>query len=255
MTKRSEPIRLFVKQLLFPGTDFGTRARRKCVRYFRVGKIKTLDAGCGNGAFSLYAYHRGNDVLGINIDPDQVRRCEEYAAYTGADASRIRFLAWNIYELPRLGQHFDQIICFETLEHLMRDREVVQIFRDALNPGGLLHLCVPNRECPFSWQGGISKLEDGGHVRAGYTHEELEVLARAAGLNPVHRDVVGGYGRILATSIQRRLWYHVWRGLPTTVGEIGMIGEFFILQLLTLLDYVVPYPAWSVYVCAQKPTI
>lgn len=243
---------LRIKRFFFPGYDFGTRARNRLVRYFRAGDLSTLDAGCGNGAFSLAAYRLGNRILGININSEQVRRCQEYATYLGVDTERVRFLTWNIYDLLALGQTFDQIICFETLEHLVRDQEVVRLFAQALNPGGRLHLCTPNRLCPFSGEGGISESEDGGHVRLGYTHEELEALARSAGLVPVAREVVGGYGRVLATRIQRKMYRHWMHYLSLRIVRSVEVAEFLILSPLTVLDSVVPYPPWSVYICAEK---
>lgn len=243
---------LLIKYLMFPGWDFGTRARRKLVRYFRTGDFKTLDAGCGNGAFSLAAYKLGNQVLGINIDADQVRRCTEFADYIGADDKKIKFKLFNIYHLNILPETFDQIICFETLEHLLRDQEVVQIFADCLNPGGLLHLCTPNSACTFQAQKGISETEDGGHVRVGYAHEELEGLMQEAGLTPIIRDVVGGFGRIKATAMQDWLGDRIWSKLPEFLAVPAQLMTFYILAPLTLLDGIVPYPSWSIYVCGKK---
>jgi len=245
-------IKMLVKHLLFPGLDFGTRPRRKLIRYFLSGNICTLDAGCGNGAFSLAAYELGNQVAGINLDPDQVRRCREYGQYVGADKGRLHFRVFNIYDLRTLNKTFDQIICFETLEHLIRDNEVVQIFSDCLAPGGRLHLCTPNAQCLFNAMGGISQTEDGGHVRVGYTHEELEGLMREAGIQPIISDTVGGYGCIKATAIQRWLEDHLFNRLPQFLGDACRVSAFLFLSPMVLLDHVVPYPAWSVYVCGQK---
>lgn len=247
-----EAVYLPIKRLLFPGYDFGARARRKLVRYFLTGDILTLDAGCGNGAFSLSAYQLGNRVIGINIDPDQVRRCQEYAEHISADADRVRFLIWDIYNVAALDQKFDQIIHFETLEHLIRDQEVVRLFAQVLNPGGRLHLCTPNRLCPFSGEAGISEKEDGGHVRLGYTHEELEALVRSVGLVPIARDVAGGYGVIQATALQRKISRHWLENLSNPARQIVEIAEFFVLSPATLLDGIVDYPAMSVYLCAEK---
>jgi len=244
---------LIAKRILFPGYDFGVRARRKLVRHFPAGDISTLDAGCGNGTFSLAAYQLGNQVLGINIDPEQVRRCQEYAEFIGVEADRVSFLTWDIYNLPALGRQFDQIICFETLEHLIRDQDVVRLFAQSLNPGGRLHLCTPNRLCPFSDEGCISEQEDGGHVRLGYTHEELEALVRFVGLVPVARDEVGGYGIIQATALQRRMSKLLLHRLSSPARKIAEIAEFFLLLPLTLLDGFISYPLMSVYICAEKP--
>lgn len=189
--------------MFFPGTDLGIRKRMKLVRYFLAGDISTLDAGCGNGAFSLAAYRLGNRVLGINLDADQVRKCTEFASFVGADMSRLSFRVWNIYDVLSLNQRFDQVICFETLEHLLFDQKIVNAFASVLNPGGVLRLCTPNRECLVN-DHDLSLSEDGRHVRIGYTHLELERLARLAGLEPIIRDVSGGLG------VQRAVIAHRW---------------------------------------------
>jgi len=65
MSSRSvrDRIRLSAKRLLFPGLDLHTRCRYRFLsRYFRVGDIDTLDAGCGNGALSYAAYRREGRV-------------------------------------------------------------------------------------------------------------------------------------------------------------------------------------------------
>ena len=93
----------------------------KLRKYLRSGDCATLDAGCGNGAFSYYACSLGNSVLGINIDLEQVRKCEEFRDFLDLDRERCGFKVHNIYDVLSLGQKFDQIICFETLEHLKAD--------------------------------------------------------------------------------------------------------------------------------------
>ena len=72
-------IRLWGKEILFPGLDLHTRSRYRFLsRYFRKGDIDTLDAGCGNGALSYAAYRRGNKVLGVTMEPGQVEKDKEY---------------------------------------------------------------------------------------------------------------------------------------------------------------------------------
>ncbi|MEZ5312313.1 MAG: class I SAM-dependent methyltransferase [Thermoanaerobaculia bacterium] len=44
---------------------------------------------------------------------------------------------------PAAQRTFDEIICFEVLEHLRRDREVVDQFFRILRPGGALHDLLP----------------------------------------------------------------------------------------------------------------
>jgi len=243
---------MLVKHLFFPGVGFWHPGAGQARAVLPIWKYLHPCAGCGNGAFSLEAYRLGNRVVGINLDPDQVRRCQEYGQYVGADRGRLHFRVFNIYDLRTLKITFNQIICFETLEHLMRDKEVVQIFSDCLNPGGRLHLCTPNSQCLFNAMGGISKTEDGGHVRVGYTHEELEGLMQEAGIQPIISDTVGGYGCIKATAIQRWLDDRLLDRMPQSFGNACRLAVFILLCPMVMLDHFMPYPAWSVYVCGEK---
>ncbi len=66
-------MRLWLKWMFFPGLDLYTRGRYRFLpRFFIEGSVRTLDAGCGNGALAYAAYRRGNEVLGVTID--QTRR-------------------------------------------------------------------------------------------------------------------------------------------------------------------------------------
>ncbi len=252
MTSLQSTLYLAFKQLMFPGWDIGIRDRLKLTRYFRAGDILTLDAGCGNGAFSLRAYELGNRVIGISIDRGAITRCRRYAEYVGVPRERVKFLVWDIYDVRKLGQSFDQVICFEALEHLRQDQEVVKSFAEMLNPGGLLHLCTPNRGRPTMFGEYVSDIEDGGHVRLGYTYEELEALVASAGLTPVARDAVGGYGQMRASELQRWIQEHFTDRLPNAGQQLFHVGLFWMVRPLLVLDRVVTHPPVSVYVLAQK---
>ena len=89
-------------------------------------------------------------------------------------------------------------------------------------------------------------------MRVGYTYEDLEELMRRAGIKPLARDSFGGYGCIKATAAQRWFNDNLWSHLPVVLGEIGQLMQFLMLYPLILLDNVVPYPAWSIYVCELK---
>ena len=43
------------------------------------GPVRTLDVGCGSGAFSLYAAKVGNEVLGISFDEKNNKTAEKRA--------------------------------------------------------------------------------------------------------------------------------------------------------------------------------
>jgi SAM-dependent methyltransferase len=183
---------LYAKRLLYPGTDIATRQRGRFTRHFRTGDLATLDVGCGNGAFSFAAYRKGNRVLGVDLNEENVARCREYADFLGVDARRCRFEVANVYELDRLGERFDQAIAFEVLEHLARDGDALRGIAGLLTEGGALHVSSPYLERrPYHGEV-LTDVEDGSHLRLGYTFEGFDDLLRSAGLDPVAHDTAVG---------------------------------------------------------------
>lgn len=163
----------------------------------RGGSLRTLDAGCGSGAFALYAATIGNEVVGISFDERNNRVAEERAHILGM--TNARFITGDLRNLDamkgRLGL-FDQVICSETIEHILGDRKLIKNLSDTLRPGGQLLLTTPYKNYA-KWLLGDDKVplsthEDGGHVRWGYTHEELERIFNEAGLTVTRKDYVSG---------------------------------------------------------------
>jgi SAM-dependent methyltransferase len=240
-------IRLCGKEILFPGLDLHTRCRYRFLsRYFRKGAIDTLDAGCGNGALSYAAYRRGNRVLGVTMEPGQVKKDKEYFSFLGTDPDRLKFEVCNLYDLPRIKQTFDQIICSETLEHITRDKLVVQHFYDMLRENGVLHLCCPYSEHPGN-KGQVCADESvGWHVRDGYTLESYRTL-----LEPVGFEIVKstGFGSPLLVKLT-----NVIQPVLSRKGATFALPLFLLTWPLQLLDYENPPVPISLYVqCVKIP--
>ena len=240
-------IRLWGKRLLFPGLDLHTRSRyRFLTRHFREGPIDTLDAGCGNGALSYAAYRRGNRVLGVTMDSLQVRKATEYFSFLGTDPDRLKFKVCNLYDLPQIREKFDQIICSETMEHITRDKLVVQYFYDALRDGGVLHLCCPFSDHPGN-KGRVCADESvGWHVRDGYTMESYRALLEPAGFQIVKS---GGFGSPMVVKLSS-----VIQPALSRKGVAFALPFFLLSWPLQLLDYENPRVPWSLYVqCVKQP--
>jgi SAM-dependent methyltransferase len=238
--------RLWAKRLLFPGMDVHTRSRyRFLTRHFKEGAIDTLDAGCGNGALSYAAYRRGNRVLGVTMEPSQVQKDQEYFSFLGTEPDRLKFEVCNLYDLPRVQQKFDQIICSETLEHITRDKVVVQHFHDILRAGGILHLCCPFSEHPGN-KGRVCTDESvGWHVRDGYTLESYRALLEPLGFQIVK---TGGFGSPLLVKIASIIQPLISRNLFFVA-----LPLFLLTWPLQLLDYENPRVPISLYVqCVKK---
>jgi SAM-dependent methyltransferase len=245
---------LFVKRLLFPGLDISVRKRMKFAKYFKSGDILTLDAGCGNGAFSFEAVKKGNRVIGVDFDVEKLKRCEEFRDYLKINSQRCRFKVHNLYELKLLGEKFDQIICFETLEHIKDDRRIIAVFSQVMKPDGLLHLCAPSADRKPYYGETISNIEDGNHLRLGYTFDQLAEMLNKEGFKIINRDsAVGFIGQKL---IDLNNWIDI-AFLKNKSGRIKDLAHFIIFIILypfTLFDAIILSRPLNIYVAAKKKT-
>ena len=142
-------IRNRFRDFIYPGLDLHTRNRASLTHFWGNGPRDVLDAGCGNGYFSWLAYQTGARVVAMNYEEEQVEKARDFLiVHKGADPDRLHFEQRNLYDLTRETRTFDEIICFDVLEHLVRDRDVLAQFFRILRPGGALHLCCPHRLHP-----------------------------------------------------------------------------------------------------------
>lgn len=217
-------------------------------RRLAEGSARTLDAGCGSGALTLYAAKVGNEAVGVSFDERNNRVATERAQLFRL--SNAKFVTGDLRKLdeltPSLG-NFDQIICFETIEHIKNDAKLFHDFADILRPGGTLFLTAPYEHCRLPGDG-VSDVEDGGHVRWGYTHENIVALLRDAGFEPKELDYVTG----IVSQLLIRAGRTLSRCLDFRVGW----AIIFPLRIFTVLDPIVTplfgRPHLSVAVVAEK---
>jgi SAM-dependent methyltransferase len=236
----------FIRHLIYPGLDLHTRNRASLCRFWQTGPRDVLDAGSGNGYFSWLAYQSGARVVALNYEQSQVEKARDFlVGYRHADPVRLRFEQYNLYDLPREQRAFDEIICFEVLEHLKRDGEVLTQFYRVLKPGGALHLCCPHRLHPRHQAEILDLNETGGHVRQGYTEEDYRKLLEPLGFKIEQVAGIGTPGIYRADKILRALR--------------NRVGDALALPLLPLLLPFVwcarmnPPRPFSLYVKAVKP--
>jgi len=241
-----EHARLRLKWVFFPGLDLYTRGRYRFLpRFFIEGSVRTLDAGCGNGALAYAAYRRGNEVLGVTIDETQVKKADAFFSWLGARPERLRFQVLNLHDLHKLKTKFDQIICAETLEHIRDDKKIIRSFYDLLNEGGVLHLCCPNANHPAHRLGRVNDPEDGGHVRDGYTLQSYQQLLEPLGFR-IEKTL--GIGSPSLGFLDRPI-----RAARDHLGAIAALPLFLLAYpFILLLDYLNPPCPFSLYVLAKK---
>lgn len=188
----------FLKHLLGPGIDIGSREKSRVTRLFIEGR--TLDVGCGNGYYTRQASLKGPTV-GLTIHPEELVKCEVMRDYL---RSKERVLCCKFQDFTdSLG--FDQILMLDILEHIKDDRAALKHAHELLNEDGYLFISVPNRDFEVSRANHTWRYETGWHMRHGYTFEQLERLLEESGFEPIDRRRYGTFGSCLALKVQKHL--------------------------------------------------
>jgi cyclopropane fatty-acyl-phospholipid synthase-like methyltransferase len=118
------------------------------------------------------------EILGVDLDEGQNRINSEIATRLGF--RKMQFVTMDAMRLPELGG-FDLIISTDMLEHIEDDLGAVGMFCTALKPGGHLLVHVPHlTRNIFGWER-ENWMDIDGHVRPGYTKDELMSLLSRGG--------------------------------------------------------------------------
>ena len=94
-----------------------------------------LEVGLGHGAFARRAT-RWFDVIGVDLDPDVVRRAVAHSRIAGLNASAS--------ELPIRSESVDLVTCIDVVEHLADPDRFFDEAHRVLRPAGYLHISTPN---------------------------------------------------------------------------------------------------------------
>lgn len=241
---------LYLRLMILRGDPCVWDRWRWLAKRLQKGSIRTLDAGCGGGDLTAYAASKGNDALGLSNEDKNTLAANKRAAKLGLP--RLRF---NTVDLRHLEKHtkqlgvFDQIICFEVIEHIKDDKAVVKALAHMLPENGTLLLTTPNKHYKPLLGDKLSATEDGGHVRWGYTHEELRKLAREAGLDVIEESFISGYVSQKLTNCMRIIRNAT--GSPALAWLL--IFPWRIFQILNRpLTAITRYPPLSVAIVAKK---
>ena len=222
-------------------------------RNLKKGELRTLDAGCGSGAFGMYAAKIGNEVVGISFDERNNMVATERAKIL--NIKRISFITGDLRRLDEISERvgiFDQIICFETIEHIIGDRKLIKDFFDILRPNGRLLITTPYKFYLKHLLGDdkarLSTYEDGGHVRWGYTHEEIENIFEEAGFILEKKEYTSGIISQLIIALHR----FVQRRTNYKIAWVVI----FPFRIFTILDPVImkifKFPYLSIAVIGRK---
>ncbi len=159
--------------------------------------LHCLDLGSDNGVISYLLRERGGSWKTADLDEESVQATRELVQRDVFQIDGLR--------TPFEDNEFDLVVIVDLLEHIEADRAFVgEVFR-ILKPGGELIVNVPNAR-----RGIIRKLrnalgdtdEKHGHVRAGYTVDELKALLKDRFSVIIHRYYSKFFSEVIDTLLR-----------------------------------------------------
>ena len=214
---------------------------RREIRRLGLNKraIRVLDAGSGRGDLVVHlaklcpSWH----VVGLELDPRKVANSRAIADIE--DLDNVEFRTESLENL-RAESEFDLIINADVMEHIKDDRKALAGLCRALKPGGHIILTspsIPQRKHLWlvRWREKRTGFEpsDYGHVRDGYSREDLEEKFRSAGARVERSYLTFGFFGTLAFD----LFFVIGDNRPHPV-VFALLFPF--LMLLAALDMIFP---------------
>jgi 2-polyprenyl-3-methyl-5-hydroxy-6-metoxy-1,4-benzoquinol methylase len=117
------------------------RRRRAAVIHDRVPHGPVLDVGCGRGLLLSYLRELGYEPHGVELS--------DVAASHARKALKIPVATEDFVRAPHERDRYNAIIFWHSLEHFSNPAAAIGRAHEALKPGGVLTVAVPNYD---SWQ-------------------------------------------------------------------------------------------------------
>lgn len=191
------------KSRLHCSVTFHTRFRR-WKHFLKEGSIRVLEVGSGGGPWTFELLEKRNHVVEVDVDKDNLKRLKNKLTRFSCDSDVIKLIHSDIKEYSDDGL-YDEIVLFEVLEHIIDDKTVMEKLCGMLTPGGLLLVSTPSHDYELFHGERLSEVEDGAHVRKGYSFEDFEVLI-PNGCEIIYRDSCNDYLIQRIEGLRRRLF-------------------------------------------------
>lgn len=173
-------LRPLLRRFFYTQNTVRYRAEWRCIEeaWRRIGRAGSLfDGGAGSGEFARKALAAGwcERVTALEYDLANLARLKENL---GAD-SRAEVMRGSLLEVPFADASFDVVESTQVLEHIVEHEKAAAELSRVLKPGGHAIITVPHPPEPYPNEG---------HVREGYTEDDLRALFRPFGLEALHTD-------------------------------------------------------------------
>jgi SAM-dependent methyltransferase len=207
------------------------RAQERLVRQ-RFGGFEDLEVvelGAGRGLNALLYAGRGARVTLVDLSTFVLAQAGELFERAGVSAPEL--VEGDVFDLPELVRdRFDVSMSFGLAEHFLGERRlaVVAAHLQALRPGGLAFLGVPNRYAP-AYRLWMAALKARGTWPLGteepFSARELAALARAAGGRPLTPEYGSFVGSLVNHGVNQALFKLGRRGLPVPQLRLPLVDR------------------------------
>ena len=166
----------------------------QAIRHLAGTGARTLDAGCGNGAFcGVMRETLGLEVYGCDLS-------ESGIAFARENVPNCHFQQFSVYDnfAKAFGTTWDVIVSMEVIEHLYDPHTFLRRVRESLAPDGLFVLTTPYhgylKNLLIASSGRYDKhhnpLNTGGHIKF-WSRNTLTAAFEAAGFRIAKFEGVG----------------------------------------------------------------
>lgn len=180
--------------------DFIVRKRvwQKLLEKYVTTNSDVLDAGCGNGIFSIMAAQLGANVLGIDGSQAMIDLCNDQKAILDKDLA-VEFKCATLPANSILNRKvfYDVIISSSVLEYIKPLEQVMEILKNVSKKGGILIISFPNKQSLYRKAekilfSMIKKPDYYAFVYNTWTLAEFKQYCKKFGLNVIESEFYGG---------------------------------------------------------------
>lgn len=135
-----------------------------------------LEVGGGPSGLTAMLYPQAQ-IINLDLNPD-------YAQAPCNQQPHVKFVCGDATALPFPDRAFDAVTMFDVLEHVPDHHKAIAEVQRVLRPGGFLLVSTPNEHWRFPYYDfmkpfcprDVDVMAEWGHVRRGYTLDELKHL-------------------------------------------------------------------------------
>lgn len=134
----------FTGERVVPGKVEPDLLNEHLSRYYFASQLaerrRVLDVGCGTGYGSAVLAEAARRVLGLDISPEAVA-----FAQRNYGRPKVEFLVSDCRRMPLADASVDVVVCFEVIEHLAEQEQLLREIRRVLGTQGVALISTPNR--------------------------------------------------------------------------------------------------------------